>query len=209
MFIFYRGHPQPKAPLSSSTESEALRIGDLSPPVIPYLMRDPVLSGFPFSREWHTPCHPQPKAPLSSSTESEALRIGDPVLSGFPFSREWPRLESFASNGNDTFFVILNRKRSASDWGSIPSRHSALDAGSIRTGFPFSREWPRLESFASNGNDTFFVILNRKPPCHPQPKAKCFGLGIQLDLDSRFHGNDKRRMREWQREIREWQAEWE
>jgi len=36
--------------------------------------------------------------------------------------------------------AILNRKPSASDWGSIPSRHSALDAGSIRTGFPFSRE---------------------------------------------------------------------
>ena len=28
-------------PLSSSTESEALRIGDPSPPVIPHLMRDP------------------------------------------------------------------------------------------------------------------------------------------------------------------------
>ena len=27
--------------LSSSTESEALRIGDPSPPVIPHLMRDP------------------------------------------------------------------------------------------------------------------------------------------------------------------------
>ena len=37
-----------------------------------------------------------------------------------------------------------------------------------------------------------FVILNRLPPCHPQPKAKRFGLGIQLDLDSRFHGNDGR-----------------
>ena len=35
--------------------------------------------------------------PLSSSTESEALRIGDPVPP-----------------------VILNRKRSASDWGSSP-----------------------------------------------------------------------------------------
>ena len=39
-------------PLSSSTESKALRIGDPAPPVIPHLMRDPVLSGFPFSREW-------------------------------------------------------------------------------------------------------------------------------------------------------------
>jgi len=45
-------HPQPKAPLSSSTESQALRIGDLSPPVIPHLMRDPDKNtGFPFSRE--------------------------------------------------------------------------------------------------------------------------------------------------------------
>ena len=38
-------------PLSSPTESEALRIGDPSPPVIPSLTRDPVLTGFPFSRE--------------------------------------------------------------------------------------------------------------------------------------------------------------
>ena len=39
-------------PLSSSTESKALRIGDPSPPVIPHLMRDPdKKTGFPFSRE--------------------------------------------------------------------------------------------------------------------------------------------------------------
>jgi len=24
------------------------------------------------------------------------------------------------------------------------------------------------------------AILNRKPPCHPQPKAKRFGLGIHI-----------------------------
>jgi len=32
--------------------------------------------------------------------------------------------------------VILNRKRSASDWGSIPSRHPALDAGSSPAWIP-------------------------------------------------------------------------
>ena len=37
-----------------------------------------------------------------------------------------------------------------------------------------------------------FVILNRLPRCHPQPKAKRFGLGIQLDLDSRLRGNNGR-----------------
>ena len=34
------------------------------------------------------------------------------------------------SSSTESSLVILNRKRSASDWGSIPSRHSALDAGS-------------------------------------------------------------------------------
>jgi len=57
---------------------------------------------------------------LSSSTESKALRIGDLVLPGFPFWREWHTL------------------------------------------------------------------------CHPQPKAKRFGLGIQSCLDSRLRGNDGR-----------------
>jgi len=39
--------------LSSSTESQALRIGDPSPPVIPHLMRDPEnkTTGFPLARE--------------------------------------------------------------------------------------------------------------------------------------------------------------
>jgi len=32
--------------------------------------------------------------------------------------------------------VILNRKRSASDWGSIPSRHPALDTGSSPSRHP-------------------------------------------------------------------------
>ena len=52
--------------------------------------------------------------------------------------------------------VILNRKRSASDWGSSP------DWIPVFTGMTHP-----------------FVILNRKPPRHPQPKAKRFGLGIQ------------------------------
>jgi len=49
-------------PVSSSTESEALRIGDPSPPVIPHLMRDPysllVKGGqkqnVPRSQIWHS-----------------------------------------------------------------------------------------------------------------------------------------------------------
>ena len=47
-----------KPPVSSPTESKALRIGDPSLSVIPHLMRDPALSGFPLAREWHTPCYP-------------------------------------------------------------------------------------------------------------------------------------------------------
>ncbi|PIV25612.1 hypothetical protein COS38_00670, partial [Candidatus Berkelbacteria bacterium CG03_land_8_20_14_0_80_40_36] len=58
--------------------------------------------------------------------------------------------------------------QSASDWGSIPSRHPQLDWG--------SRDY-RLDS-RLRGNDTFFVIphLMRDP----------FGL------DSRLRGNDKK-----------------
>jgi len=76
------------------------------------------------------------------------------------------------------YVVILNRKQSASDWGSS------------RTGFPLSREWQAEREWHT--------------PCHPQPKAKRFGLGIQSlpssrtwcgiqpCLDSRLRGNDKR-----------------
>ena len=40
---------------------------------------------------------------LSSSTESEALRIGDPEITDWiPVFTGMTRLESFASNGNDT-----------------------------------------------------------------------------------------------------------
>ena len=63
------------------------------------------------------PCHPQPKAPVSSSTESEALRIGDPEIA---------------------------------DW--IPA----------------------------------FAGMTHL--CHPQPKAKRFGLGIHSDWILAFAG---------------------
>ena len=42
---------------------------------------------------------------------------------------------------NDTPLVILNRKRSASDWGSIPRVIPRLMRDPDKTtGFPFSRE---------------------------------------------------------------------
>ena len=58
-------------PVSSSTESKALRIED--PEIIDWI---PVVTGMTH--------------PVSSSTESKALRIGDPenTKTGFPFSRE-------------------------------------------------------------------------------------------------------------------------
>ena len=108
------------------------------------------------------------ETPLSSSTESEALRIGDPAPPVIPhLMRDLFRLDS-RFRGNDTPFVILS-----------------LTGDPVLSGFPFSRERRK-----GGGNDTPFVILNRKPPCHPQPKAKRFGLGIQPFLDSRFRGND-------------------
>ncbi|PIR28176.1 hypothetical protein CO101_02135 [Candidatus Berkelbacteria bacterium CG_4_9_14_3_um_filter_39_23] len=66
----------------------------------------------------------------SSSTESKALRIGDPVGLDSRFRGNDKR------NENDTPLVILNRKQSASDWGSNPSRHPALDAGSSPAWIP-------------------------------------------------------------------------
>jgi len=122
--------------MPSSTESKALRIGD---PVgldsrfhgndtffiIPHLMRDPfgLDSRFHGNDTFFVILNQLP--PVSSSTESKALRIGDPEITDWiPVFTGMTR-EGY---GNDTFFVILNRKRSASDWGSI------------RTGFPFSRE---------------------------------------------------------------------
>ena len=55
--------------LSSSTESEALRIGDPAPPVIPHLMRDPV----GLDSRFHG---------------NDRKEMRDPILPGFPFSRE-------------------------------------------------------------------------------------------------------------------------
>jgi len=75
---------------------------------------------------------------LSSSTESEALRIGDPEITDWiPVFTGMTRLESFASNGNDTFFVILNRKPPLSSSTEIKALRIVDPALS---GFPFSRE---------------------------------------------------------------------
>jgi len=54
--------------------------------------------------------------PVSSSTESEALRIGDPVGldSRFHGNDRGEMRDPFPP-------VILNRKQSASDWGSSPA----------------------------------------------------------------------------------------
>ena len=60
--------------------------------------------------------------------------------------------------------VILNRKQSASDWGSRDYRLDSRFHGNDGKGAGMTHS---------------LVILNRKPPCHPQPKAKRFGLGIQ------------------------------
>ena len=68
--------------------------------------------------------------------------------------------------------VILNRKQSASDWGS---RDYSLDS-------------------RFRGNDTFFVILNRLPPLvilNRRRSASDWG-SRDYRLDSRFHGNDGR-----------------
>ena len=148
--------------------------------------------------------------PLSSSTESEALRIGDPFGLDSRF------------HGNDTPFVILNRKRSASDWGSrdyrldsrfhgndtffviLNRKRSASDWGSSWIWIPAFAGMTRLESFASNGNDTPFVILNRKrsasdwgsiPSRHPRliiPPVIPYLMRDPFGLDSRFHGNVKK-----------------
>jgi len=79
---------------------------------------------------------------LSSSTESKALRIGDPSPPVIPhLMRDLFRLDS-RFHGNDTPLVILNRKQSASDWGSIflfVIPHLMRDPDK-KTGFPLLRE---------------------------------------------------------------------
>ena len=91
--------------------------------------------------------------------------------------------------------VIPNRKQSASDWGSSPSRHPALDTGSSPAWIPvFTGMTPPVSSPTESkalrigdpfgldsrfdGNDTFFVIPSL--------------TGDPVGLDFRFHGNDGR-----------------
>ena len=62
-------------------------------------------------------------------------------------------------HGNDTFFVIPHLMR---DPFSLDSRFHGNDGRGAGMTHPF-------------------VILNRLPRCHPQPKAKRFGLGIHSD----------------------------
>ena len=124
-------------PLSSSTESEALRIGDPAPPVIPHLMRDPVLPEFPFSREWHIPCHPQPKA--------KRFGLG---IQPLPSSRTWCGIHS--------------------DW--IP----------VFTGMTEGRCGIQTKRLDSRFHENDKKNAGMPPSRHPQPKAKRFGLGIQL-----------------------------
>ena len=63
------------------------------------------------------------------------------------------------SSSTESPFVVLNRKRSASDWGSIPSRHPRLIISPV---IPhLMRDLSRLDS-RFHGNDTPLVILNRK-----------------------------------------------
>jgi len=78
-----------------------------SPPVIPHLMRDPSPPVIPHLM----------RDPFSLDSR---LRGNDGRGAGMTHP---------LSSSTDCPGVILNRKRSASDWGSI------------RTGFPFSREW--------------------------------------------------------------------
>ena len=133
-------------------------------------------------------CHPQPKAKRFGLGIQPCLdsrfRGNDGRGAGMTHPLVIP---------NRKPLVILNRKQSASDWGSSPIWIPVF-TGMTREGC---------------GNDTFFVILNQLPPlsssteskalrigdpeitdwipvvtgmthpCHPQPKAKRFGLGIQ------------------------------
>jgi len=77
--------------------------------------------------------------PLSSSTESEALRIGDPF--------------------------------------GLNSRFHGNDGSGAGMTHPLS-----------SSTESPLAILNRLPPCHPQPKAKRFGLGIHSDWIPVFTG---------------------
>ena len=86
-----------------------------------------------------------------------------------------PAFAGMTDGGRECPFL----RHPALDAGSSPSRHPALDAGSRQ------KDW--IPVFT--GMTHPFVILNRKR------SASDWGSG-DCRLDSRFHGNDKRRMRE-------------
>ena len=143
--------------------------------------------------------------PLSSSTESQALRIGDPEIA------DWiPVFTGMTKGryGNDTPLVILNRKRSASDWGStflfvIPHlmrdpappvilnrKRSASDWGSSWIWIPVFTGMTK----GRYGNDTPLVILNRKPSASDWGSTFLFVIPHLMrdpfGLDSRLREND-------------------
>jgi len=88
--------------LSSSTESEALRIGDLE--IADWI---PVFTGMTRLESFASNGNDIPLVILNrkrSASDCGSSWIWIPACAGMT------RLESFASNGNDTPFVILNRK---------------------------------------------------------------------------------------------------
>ena len=127
-----------------------------------------------------------PDPPVSSSTESKALRIGDPH--SFLSSRTWLGIQSCLDSrfhGNDTPLVILNRKQSASDWGSSPSRHPALDAGSSPAWIPVftgmteeGREWLKGDTGMTSGMrmtiDKLRTMLNNPTGQAPRYSLFCY-----------------------------------
>ena len=80
--------------------------------------------------------------------------------------------------------VIPNRKQSASDWGSSPSRHPALDTGSSPAWIPvFTGMTPPVSSPTES---KALRIGDPAPPVIPSL------TGDPVGLDFRFHGNDGR-----------------
>jgi len=95
-------------------------------------------------------------------------------------------------HGNDTPLVILNRKRSASDWGSSPSRHPALDAGSSPAWIPVFTGM--THSLSSSTESKALRIGDPVLSGFPFSREWRTGIGDPetICLDSRFHGNDRR-----------------
>ena len=111
---------------------------DLSPPVIPHLMRDPFsLDSRLRGNDTFFVIPHLMRDPFSLDSR---LRGNDGKKSGNDTPLCHPQPTAPVSSSTDCPLVILNRKRSASDWGSSTSRHPALDAGSIQSGFPLARE---------------------------------------------------------------------